>query len=46
VTETAQFAVALRVARAHRGPALIELVTSIQDISPGRTLSAAEAAER
>ena len=46
VTETAQFAVALREARAHRGPALIELVTSIQDISPGRTLSAAEAAER
>jgi acetolactate synthase-1/2/3 large subunit len=46
VTETAEFAAALREARAHRGPALIELVTSIQDISPGRALSAAEAAER
>jgi acetolactate synthase-1/2/3 large subunit len=46
VTETADFAEALRQARAHRGPALIELVTSIQDISPGRSLSAAEAAQR
>jgi len=46
VTETADFAAALREARAHRGPALIELVTSIQDISPGRSLSAAEVAER
>lgn len=46
VTETAKFAAALREARAHRGPALIELVTSIQDISPGRALSAAETAER
>ena len=46
VTETAEFAAALREARAHRGPALIELVTSIQDILPGRALSAAEVAER
>lgn len=46
VTETSEFAAALREARAHRGPALIELVTSIQDISPGRALSAAEVAER
>jgi len=46
VTETSEFAAALREARAHRGPALIELVTSIQDISPGRALSAAEVAQR
>jgi acetolactate synthase I/II/III large subunit len=46
VTETAEFAEALRQARAHRGPVLIELVTSIQDISPGRSLSAAELAGR
>lgn len=46
VEETAEFAEVLRQARAHRGPALIELVTSIQDISPGRQLSSAEVARR
>jgi acetolactate synthase-1/2/3 large subunit len=41
VTATADFAAALTSARAHPGPALIELVTSIEDISPGRRLTAA-----
>jgi acetolactate synthase-1/2/3 large subunit len=40
VAATAEFAPALRAARAHPGPALIELVTSIRDISPGKRLSA------
>lgn len=38
VTETAAFGAALAAARAHTGPALIELVTAIEDISPGRGL--------
>ena len=46
VTETADFAATLRQARAHHGPSLIEVVTSIQDISPGRSLSASEVAGR
>lgn len=40
VTATADFAAALGAARAHPGPALIELVTSIEDIAPGRRLNA------
>ena len=44
VTATAEFAAALGRARAHPGPALIELVTAIEDIAPGRRLSAAGAA--
>ena len=40
VSASADFGAALRSARAHPGPALIELVTSIEDISPGRTLGA------
>jgi acetolactate synthase I/II/III large subunit len=40
VEATADFASALESARAHAGPALIELVTSIEDISPGRRLTA------
>jgi acetolactate synthase-1/2/3 large subunit len=40
VTATADFRAALEAARAHSGPALIELVTSIEDISPGRRLNA------
>jgi acetolactate synthase-1/2/3 large subunit len=40
VTATADFGAALSAARAHDGPALIELVTSIEDIAPGRRLSA------
>lgn len=40
VTATAEFAAALSAARAHPGPALIELQTSIDDIAPGRRLSA------
>jgi len=39
VAATADFAAALRAARAHTGPALIELQTSIEDISPGRRLT-------
>lgn len=39
VTRTAEFADALRAARAANGPALIELVTSAEDISPGRRLA-------
>jgi acetolactate synthase-1/2/3 large subunit len=38
VAKTADFGAALAAARAHGGPALIELVTSIEDISPGRQL--------
>jgi acetolactate synthase-1/2/3 large subunit len=38
VTATAEFAGALAAARAHAGPALIELLTSIEDIAPGRRL--------
>jgi acetolactate synthase-1/2/3 large subunit len=40
VTATEEFAPALRAALAHAGPALIELVTSIRDISPGKRLPA------
>ena len=40
VAATADFRAALEAARAHSGPALIELVTSIEDISPGRRLNA------
>jgi len=40
VTRTGDFAGALQQARAHAGPSLIELVTSIEDISPGRRLGA------
>jgi acetolactate synthase-1/2/3 large subunit len=40
VESTADFGAALEAARAHSGPALIELVTSINDISPGRRLNA------
>jgi acetolactate synthase-1/2/3 large subunit len=39
VAATADFGAALEAARAHSGPALIELVTSINDISPGRALN-------
>jgi len=39
VEKTADFAAALSVARAQDGPALIELLTSIDDIAPGRRLS-------
>jgi acetolactate synthase-1/2/3 large subunit len=38
VTATADFGPALAAARAHPGPALIELSTSIEDIAPGRRL--------
>jgi acetolactate synthase-1/2/3 large subunit len=41
VVSTSEFAAALASARAHAGPALIELVTSIEDISPGRRLTVA-----
>jgi acetolactate synthase-1/2/3 large subunit len=41
VAATADFGAALRSARAHPGPSLIELVTSIEDISPGRRLGGA-----
>ena len=44
VEATAEFAAVLRAARAHPGPALIELVTSVDDIAPGRRLSAQNAA--
>ena len=40
VTATADISAALAAARAHHGPSLIELVTSIEDIAPGRRLSA------
>ncbi len=40
VAATADFPAALSAARAHAGPALIELQTSIEDIAPGRRLSA------
>jgi acetolactate synthase-1/2/3 large subunit len=39
VGSSAQFPAALAAARAHSGPSLIELVTSIEDISPGRRLT-------
>ncbi|HWS64284.1 MAG TPA: thiamine pyrophosphate-dependent enzyme [Steroidobacteraceae bacterium] len=39
VAATADFGSALEAARAHSGPSLIELVTSINDISPGRALN-------
>jgi acetolactate synthase-1/2/3 large subunit len=39
VAATADFGAALEAARAHCGPSLIELVTSINDISPGRGLN-------
>jgi acetolactate synthase I/II/III large subunit len=38
VTETSQFPAALQAARQAGKPALIELVTSVTDIAPGRTL--------
>ncbi len=38
VEKSADFGAALATARAHEGPTLIELVTSIEDIAPGRTL--------
>ena len=41
VVATADFGAALKAARAHSGPALIELMTSIDDISPGRRLNTA-----
>jgi acetolactate synthase-1/2/3 large subunit len=40
VEKTAGFAQAFAAARAHDGPAMIELLASIEDISPGRRLSA------
>jgi acetolactate synthase-1/2/3 large subunit len=43
VTATADFDAALAAARAHPGPGLIELVTSIEDIAPGRRLNMAQA---
>jgi acetolactate synthase I/II/III large subunit len=39
VAATADFGAALEAARAHSGPSLIELVTSVNDISPGRELN-------
>lgn len=39
VAKTGDFGNALAAARAHHGPALIELVTSVEDIAPGRRLS-------
>ena len=41
VRATADFGAALAAARAHPGPSLIELVTSIEDIAPGRQLNMA-----
>jgi acetolactate synthase-1/2/3 large subunit len=43
VDATAEFPSALAAARAHAGPSLIEVVTSIEDISPGRRLGAGRA---
>ncbi|MDE2304819.1 MAG: thiamine pyrophosphate-binding protein, partial [Gammaproteobacteria bacterium] len=40
VERTGEFAAAFAAARAAGGPALIELVTSIEDIAPGRRLAA------
>jgi acetolactate synthase I/II/III large subunit len=40
VTSTDAFPAAFSAARSHAGPALIELVTSIEDIAPGRRLKA------
>ncbi len=42
VARTADFAAALAEARAAPGPALIELVTSVVDIAPGKRLPGAE----
>jgi acetolactate synthase-1/2/3 large subunit len=39
VAATADFGAALAAARAAEGPALIELVTSLEDIAPGRRLT-------
>jgi len=39
VSATAEFPAALAAARAHPGPTLIELVTSVEDIAPGRRLT-------
>jgi acetolactate synthase-1/2/3 large subunit len=44
VAATGEFAAALAAARAHSGPTLIELQTSIEDIAPGKRLTAAPAA--
>ncbi|MDB6083297.1 MAG: thiamine pyrophosphate protein [Gammaproteobacteria bacterium] len=41
VAVTEDFPAALEYARAHAGPALIEVVTSIEDIAPGRHLTVA-----
>lgn len=41
VTQTAQFAGALECARRHDGSTLIELKTAVEDIAPGRHLTAA-----
>lgn len=41
VTATADFTAALRNARAQSGPALIELVTSVVDIAPGKRIEGA-----
>ena len=41
VAATADFMPALAAARSHGGPALIELLPSIDDIAPGRTLARA-----
>jgi acetolactate synthase I/II/III large subunit len=46
VTTTAAFGPALTRALAADGPRLIELVTSVEDIAPGRSLSALAAARR
>jgi acetolactate synthase-1/2/3 large subunit len=40
VAATSEFAAAFSRARAHPGPALIELVTALEDIAPGRRLGA------
>jgi acetolactate synthase-1/2/3 large subunit len=42
VETTAAFGPALAAARSHAGPSLIELVTSIEDIAPGRRLNMAQ----
>ena len=46
VLETAEFGPALRDALAADGPRLIELVTSIEDIAPGRSLAGLRRAPR
>jgi acetolactate synthase-1/2/3 large subunit len=40
VDDTAQFPTALRMAREAGAPALIHIKTDVEDIAPGRTLSA------